>query len=61
MAFVGYYKRSAYSSSKGGLTRLTKALTIEWASHQISVNAITPTFIETPMTKSMFEDDWTVW
>lgn len=57
MAFVGYYKRAAYSSSKGGLTQLTKALSIEWAPHQINVNAIAPTFIETPMTKSMLEDE----
>ncbi len=57
MAFVGYYKRAAYSSSKGGLTQLTKALSIEWAPYQINVNAIAPTFIETPMTKSMFEDE----
>jgi NAD(P)-dependent dehydrogenase (short-subunit alcohol dehydrogenase family) len=57
MAFVGYYKRAAYSSSKGGLTQLTKALAIEWAPHQINVNAIAPTFIETPMTKSMFQDE----
>ncbi|MFD6210453.1 SDR family NAD(P)-dependent oxidoreductase [Peribacillus sp. NPDC060253] len=57
MAFVGYYKRAAYSSSKGGLTQLTKALAIEWAPHQINVNAIAPTFIETPMTKPMFEDE----
>ena len=57
MAFVGYYKRAAYSSSKGGLTQLTKALSIEWAPHQINVNAVAPTFIETPMTRSMFEDE----
>lgn len=56
MALVGYYKRSAYSSSKGGLTQLTKALAIEWASYQINVNAVAPTFIETPMTRPMFED-----
>ena len=57
MAFVGYYKRAAYSSSKGGITQLTKALAIEWAPHQVNVNAIAPTFIETPMTKQMFEDE----
>lgn len=56
MAFVGYYKRSAYSTSKGGITQMTKALAIEWASHNINVNAIAPTFIETPMTAPMFED-----
>lgn len=57
MAFVGYFKRSAYSASKGGVTQLTKSLAIEWAEDQINVNAIAPTFIETEMTKTMFEDD----
>lgn len=57
MAFVGYYKRSAYSASKGGVTQLTKSLAIEWASSNINVNAIAPTFIETPMTKEMFKDE----
>ncbi|WP_252312256.1 SDR family NAD(P)-dependent oxidoreductase [Sinobaca sp. H24] len=56
MAFVGYYKRAAYSSSKGGITQLTKSLAVEWAPHHINVNAIAPTFIETPMTAKMFED-----
>ncbi|MBO1910154.1 SDR family oxidoreductase, partial [Microvirga sp. 3-52] len=56
MAFVGYYNRSAYSTSKGGITQLTKALAIEWAPNNINVNALAPTFIETPMTKAMFED-----
>lgn len=56
MALVGYFKRAAYSSSKGGVMQLTKALAIEWAQYNINVNAIAPTFIETPMTRPMFED-----
>ncbi|MGG4492064.1 SDR family NAD(P)-dependent oxidoreductase [Metabacillus idriensis] len=56
MAFVGYYKRAAYSSSKGGLVQLTKALAVEWAEHGINVNAVAPTFIETEFTAKMFED-----
>jgi NAD(P)-dependent dehydrogenase (short-subunit alcohol dehydrogenase family) len=56
MAFVGYYKRAAYSSSKGGLLQLTRSLAIEWSKYNINVNSIAPTFIETPMTKPMFED-----
>ncbi|WP_248930737.1 SDR family NAD(P)-dependent oxidoreductase [Paenibacillus hamazuiensis] len=56
MAFVGYYKRSAYCSSKGGLLQLTRALAIEWAACGINVNAIAPTFIETPLTERMLDD-----
>lgn len=56
MAFVGYIKRAAYCSSKGGAVQLTKALAVEWAHHGIKVNAVAPTFIETELTQKMFED-----
>jgi NAD(P)-dependent dehydrogenase (short-subunit alcohol dehydrogenase family) len=56
MAFVGFSNRSAYCSSKGGAVQLTKALAVEWASHNIKVNAVAPTFIETDLTRKMFED-----
>lgn len=57
MAFVGYIKRAAYCSSKGGLVQLTKALAVEWAQHGVRVNAVAPTFIETEFTAKMFEDE----
>ena len=53
---VGYYKRAAYCSSKAGVVNLTRVLAIEWAEHQINVNAIGPTFILTPLTQSTFDD-----
>lgn len=56
MAFVGYVKRSAYCSSKGGAVQLTKALAVEWAPYQIKVNAVAPTFIQTELTEKMFDD-----
>lgn len=56
MAFVGYYKRAAYCSSKGGLVQMTKALAVEWAKQGIRVNAVAPTFVETEFTEKMFED-----
>ena len=57
MAFVGYYNRAAYCSSKGGLVQLTKALAVEWAKLGINVNAVAPTFIETELTAKMFQDE----
>jgi len=54
---VGLLQRAAYCSSKGGVNLLTKVLAIEWAKHNINVNAIAPTFIETPFTRPMFEKE----
>jgi NAD(P)-dependent dehydrogenase (short-subunit alcohol dehydrogenase family) len=51
---VGLPQRAAYCSSKGGVNLMTKALAIEWAPYNINVNAIAPTFVETPLSKSMF-------
>lgn len=56
MSFVGYIKRAAYCSSKGGVLQLTKALAVEWAPYHINVNAVAPTFVETEFTAKMFED-----
>jgi 2-deoxy-D-gluconate 3-dehydrogenase len=53
---VGLLRRAAYCASKGGVNLLTKVLAIEWAPHNVKVNALAPTFIETPMTRPMFQD-----
>jgi len=54
---VAIPKRAAYCASKGGVNQLTKLLALEWAEHHINVNAIAPTFIETPFTEPMFKDE----
>ncbi len=54
---VGLLQRAAYCSSKGGVNQLTRVLAIEWAKYNINVNAVAPTFIETPFTKPMFEKE----
>lgn len=56
LAFVGYYKRAAYCASKGGVTQFTKVLAGEWGQYGIRINCVAPTFIETQMTRPMFED-----
>jgi 2-deoxy-D-gluconate 3-dehydrogenase len=53
---VGFHLRAAYCSSKAGLVNLTRVLALEWAPYRINVNAIGPTFIETALTRSTFED-----
>jgi NAD(P)-dependent dehydrogenase (short-subunit alcohol dehydrogenase family) len=56
---VGYEQRSAYAASKGGVTQLTKVLAIEWAPHNVNVNAIAPTATHTPMNAALFADpEW---
>ena len=47
--------RSVYSASKFGLEGLTKAMAFELAEYNIRVNAVAPTFVETPLTKSGLE------
>lgn len=46
---VGLEGHGAYCASKGGLNMLTKVMTVEWAAHNIQINAVCPTVILTPM------------
>lgn len=56
MGAVGYPGRSAYCASKHAVNGLVKALAVEWAKQRITVNAVAPTFVRTPMTEPMLED-----
>ena len=56
MGLVGYYNRAAYCSSKAGVVNLTRVLAIEWAEHNIRVNAVCPTFVETELNRHLFAD-----
>lgn len=48
-AIVGQANLSLYSSSKGAILSLTRAMALELAPHNIQVNAILPGTTETPM------------
>lgn len=55
----GRARDMAYAPSKGAIDLLTKSLAIEWAKHNINVNALAPAFTLTEMNRSMLEDPQT--
>jgi putative cofactor-binding repeat protein len=57
MGTVGYPQRVAYCATKHAVEGLTKALAVEWARDGIRVNAVAPTFVETPMTAPFLADE----
>lgn len=62
MGRVGGPNRSVYCTTKWGLEGLVRASALELAPHGIRVNAVAPTFVDTPLTKPFFENkefsDW---
>ena len=52
---VGIPERACYVSAKAGVIGLTKALGIEWAIHNINVNAICPGYVKTDIIKGLIE------
>ena len=56
MGHVGAVRRTVYCASKHAMEGFTKAMAIELAPHNIRVNSLGPTFLETPMTKPFFEN-----
>ena len=56
MGHVGAARRTVYCASKHAMEGFTKAMAIELGPHNIRVNSIGPTFIETPLTRPFFEN-----
>jgi NAD(P)-dependent dehydrogenase (short-subunit alcohol dehydrogenase family) len=44
----GLYPNVAYQTTKGGVVNMTRALALEWVNDSIRVNAVAPTFVNTP-------------
>ncbi len=57
LSFQGGILVPSYSASKGGIKQLVLALSNEWASKGINVNAIAPGYISTDNTKALREDE----
>jgi gluconate 5-dehydrogenase len=47
---------SAYVAAKGAIDSLTRQWATEWAKHNITVNAISPTFVDTPQVAMLLDD-----
>ena len=47
---------SAYVAAKGAVSSLTRQWATEWAKHGITVNAIAPTFVDTPQVAMLLDD-----
>jgi gluconate 5-dehydrogenase len=45
-----------YAAAKGGLKMLTRAMAVEWARHNLQINAIGPGYIETELTRPLIEN-----
>ena len=56
MGHIGAPNRTLYCTTKHAVEGLTKALAVELAPKGIRVNAVAPTFIDTPFSRPMFEN-----
>jgi NAD(P)-dependent dehydrogenase (short-subunit alcohol dehydrogenase family) len=54
--FVALPGESVYCMTKAAISHLTKCLAVEWGEHGVTVNAVAPTFIETPGTAPALSD-----
>jgi NAD(P)-dependent dehydrogenase (short-subunit alcohol dehydrogenase family) len=54
--FAALPTESVYCASKAAVSHLTKCLAVEWGPHNITVNAVAPTFIATPGTDEALAD-----
>ena len=54
--FAALPGESVYCMTKAAISHLTKCFAIEWGKHNITVNAVAPTFISTPGTDAALAD-----
>ena len=55
--FVALPTESVYCMTKAAISHLTRCLAVEWAPHNVTVNAVAPTFIRTPGTAECLASD----
>jgi NAD(P)-dependent dehydrogenase (short-subunit alcohol dehydrogenase family) len=55
--FIALPSESVYCMTKAGIAHLTKCFAVEWGKHNITVNAVAPTFIKTPGTEKWLQNE----
>lgn len=53
---IGFAGKAAYNSAKHGLIGLTKVAALEGAEHGITVNAVCPGYVDTPLVRNQLKD-----
>jgi 3-hydroxybutyrate dehydrogenase len=53
---VGFAGKAGYNSAKHGLLGLTKVAALEGAAHGITVNALCPGYVDTPLVRNQLQD-----
>ena len=54
-SFVGLLEVAAYTATKAGVAGLTRALAVEWAPYNVTVNAIAPGVFETDLNREILK------
>ncbi|WP_279338428.1 MULTISPECIES: SDR family NAD(P)-dependent oxidoreductase [Enterobacteriaceae] len=54
---IAPHGHAGYSSTKAGLIGLTKVLALEWGPHSVTVNAVSPTVVNSALGRRVFDGE----